>query len=161
MTKAEIQTYLGALNEEMKAKGLKGEIRLYGEAVMRLAFDARPATKDIGAVFQPASEIREAASRVAAKFNLPADWINDASKAFSFRIAKSRFWKWKTCPSSRRAPIAFWRRKRWRRAWTRATRMTRFFLIKRLNLKSPNEVFENRREALPEKSNQTRDAIFH
>lgn len=82
MTKEEIQTYLLELNDGLKEKNLKGEICLYGGAAMCLVYDARPATKDIDAVFQPTAELREIASQIAKKHDLPSDWLNDAVKGF-------------------------------------------------------------------------------
>jgi hypothetical protein len=56
MTKDEINSYLFQLNEELAALEAVGEICLYGGAVMCLVFDARPATKDVDAVFRPTRE---------------------------------------------------------------------------------------------------------
>ncbi|HUS18887.1 MAG TPA: DUF6036 family nucleotidyltransferase [Terriglobales bacterium] len=70
------------LNTELERRGLKGEICLYGGAVMCLVYNARPSTKDIDAVFAPAQEMRDAIVRVAEENSLDADWINDAVKGY-------------------------------------------------------------------------------
>jgi Nucleotidyltransferase of unknown function (DUF6036) len=78
----EIRQYLSELNDELRAMDVKGEICLYGGAVMCLVFDARPATKDVDAVFRPARQIRQAAERVAQTHDIRGDWLNDAVKGF-------------------------------------------------------------------------------
>ena len=82
MTKEEIKQHLGELNEELRSMDVKGEICLYGGAVMALAYDARPDTKDVDAIFEPPQKIRDAAARVARAHDLKPDWLNDAVKGF-------------------------------------------------------------------------------
>ena len=42
MTKQEIESYLEQLNDELESISVKGEICLYGGAVMCLVYNARP-----------------------------------------------------------------------------------------------------------------------
>ena len=51
MTSEEIEKYLSEINDELAAKNVIGEICIYGGAAMCLAFKARPATKDVDAIF--------------------------------------------------------------------------------------------------------------
>jgi hypothetical protein len=71
-----------AVNEKLKQRDVIGEIGICGGAVMCLVYEARQATKDVDAIFQPTTEIREVACEIAADFNLPSDWLNDAAKAY-------------------------------------------------------------------------------
>lgn len=82
MTAENIEQYLRELNDELCAVNIKGEICLYGGAAMCLAFKARPATKDVDAVFEPVKEIRRAAGKIADKHDLPVGWLNFAVKMF-------------------------------------------------------------------------------
>lgn len=70
------------LSEELARRGMRAEIFLVGGAAMALAYDARRATRDIDAVFQPKDEVYSAAAAVAARHDLPSDWLNDGVKGF-------------------------------------------------------------------------------
>lgn len=70
VTKDEINQYLKELNDELHSMEIKGEVCLYGGAVMSLAYDARPDTKDVDAIFKPAEKVREAAARIARMHDL-------------------------------------------------------------------------------------------
>ncbi len=82
MTAEEIRTYLTELNEELRLMDIKGEVSLYRGAVMCLVYDARPATKDVDAIFKPTSEIRQAIAAITARHDLDENWFNDAVKGY-------------------------------------------------------------------------------
>jgi len=75
LTTETIRALFVALNDELAARGVLGEVGLCGGAVMCLVFQARSSTKDVDAVFEPTREIREA-------FGIAEDWLNDAAKGF-------------------------------------------------------------------------------
>ena len=82
LTRADIHRLFDLLDAELAAEGIEGEIYLVGGAVMCLAFDARPSTRDVDALFRPAPEIRRAAARVAARAGVSDHWLNDAVKGY-------------------------------------------------------------------------------
>jgi hypothetical protein len=82
MTSEEITQYLHELNDELRFLNVKGEVSLFYRAVMCLAFKARPATKDVDAIFELVREIRNAANRIADRHDLNIGWLNMAVKMF-------------------------------------------------------------------------------
>lgn len=82
MTAEEITQCLTELNDELRLVDIKGEVSLYGGAVMCLAFKSRHATKDVEAIFEPVREIRIASHRVADRHGLNLDWLNLAVRMF-------------------------------------------------------------------------------
>ena len=89
MTAEEITQYLTELNDELRLLDIKGEVSLYGGAVMVLAFKTRIATKDVDAIFHPTSEIRSAARRVAERHGLLETWLNDGVKGYIVEHSKN------------------------------------------------------------------------
>lgn len=85
LTKDEIVAGLGRLAELLRERHTEGEICLFGGAVMVLAFQARPSTKDVDAIFQPAPLVRTLARQVAVERDLPEDWLNDGKGFVSAR----------------------------------------------------------------------------
>ena len=77
-----IEAALAAMNARLQAAEVTGEICIFGGKTMVLAFDARPATRDVDAVFRPPDIFRKAAAEVAEELSLPADWLNDGVKGF-------------------------------------------------------------------------------
>jgi len=78
LERTQIETYLQALNDELAIKDVTGELCLFGGTVMCLVYQARPSTRDVDAIFEPTQVMREAAQRVADRFLLDQDWLNDA-----------------------------------------------------------------------------------
>lgn len=82
LTRDQIIAALTALDARLAAIDVHAECYLVGGAVMCLALEARPATKDVDAWFTEPQAVREAALAVAHDLGLPDDWLNDAAKAF-------------------------------------------------------------------------------
>jgi len=82
LSRAAIVTALTRLSDELGRSGVLGEINVVGGTAMVLACNARSATKDVDAIFEPSSEVRAAAAVVARDLELPADWLNDSVKRF-------------------------------------------------------------------------------
>ena len=82
LSETEIREALTALDGALARRCIRGEICLFGGAVMVLAFHARQSTKDIDAIFAPAAVIRELASELGDERGWEEGWINDGVKGF-------------------------------------------------------------------------------
>jgi len=82
LSKDEIVAALGRLNDFLAEANVIGELCLFGGTAMVLAFNARLSTRDVDAIFMPATLIRELAAKVAEERGLSANWLNDGVKGF-------------------------------------------------------------------------------
>jgi hypothetical protein len=82
MTREQIVKYLRQLGAELSARGLRGEVLLAGGAAMCLVHEARDATKDIDALYEPKELINQVAGLIAERESLPKGWLNDGVKGF-------------------------------------------------------------------------------
>ncbi len=82
LTESDIISALARLDQLLADEGMTGELCLFGGTVMVLVFNARISTRDVDAVFQPASMIREFALKIAGERQLPIEWLNDGVKGF-------------------------------------------------------------------------------
>lgn len=80
----DIKAAFQALSEELEREEQHAEIVVAGGAALVLLFRARETTKDVDAYFlrPEASAVRGAAERVAARLDLPEDWLNDSAKGY-------------------------------------------------------------------------------
>ena len=70
------------VNVELQKRGETGEIGIVGGAVMCVVYNARAATRDVDAIFEPADVIRKIAAQIAEEEGLPPGWLNDGVKSF-------------------------------------------------------------------------------
>jgi hypothetical protein len=83
LTLEQILELFNELNDELAKSETRGDVFVVGGAAMAVAYDARPATRDVDAIFHPSSEVRSAAERVAALHDgIERDWLNDGVKGF-------------------------------------------------------------------------------
>lgn len=83
LTREQILALFAELNDDLCRSGIRGDIFIVGGAAMTLAYDARPATRDVDGIWHPSAEVRAAAARVAARHDdIDPEWLNDGVKGF-------------------------------------------------------------------------------
>lgn len=82
MQREQIVSALTALGARLNERGIDGEVYVVGGAAIAIAFDARRATRDVDAVFEPKQEVYAAADEVGQALGLPPGWLNDGVKGF-------------------------------------------------------------------------------
>jgi hypothetical protein len=80
-----IEDALRRLGDRLARRGVVADLYIFGGAAMALAYDARRATRDIDAVFQPHGIVVEEARAVAAELGLPQWWLNEQASAYVAR----------------------------------------------------------------------------
>jgi predicted nucleotidyltransferase len=70
------------LGDRLARRGVVADIYVFGGAAMALAYDARRATRDIDAVFQPHGVVLDEARAVAEELGLPSWWLNEQASVY-------------------------------------------------------------------------------
>ena len=73
------------LGERLARRGLIANVYVIGGAALAMAYDARRATRDVDAVFQPHGAVLEEAWAVADELGLPRWWLNDQASVYVAR----------------------------------------------------------------------------
>ncbi|MGW4461587.1 DUF6036 family nucleotidyltransferase [Micromonospora sp. NPDC004704] len=82
LDRAAIEDALRRLGDRLARRGVVADLYIFGGAAMALAYDARRATRDIDAVFQPHGVVLDEAHAVADELGLPRWWLNEQASAY-------------------------------------------------------------------------------
>lgn len=82
LDRAGIEGAFRRLGERLARRGVVADVYIFGGAAMALAYDARRATRDIDAVFQPHGVVLDEARAVAEELGLPRWWLNEQASAY-------------------------------------------------------------------------------
>jgi len=82
LKKEDMLRYFEQINNSLAQRDQSGEIIIAGGAALMLAFDARNATYDIDAIFEPKGDMQQIIKDIAKANNLDDDWLNDGVKGF-------------------------------------------------------------------------------
>ncbi len=82
LDRAAIEDAFRRLGDRLARRGVVGDLYVFGGAAMALAYDARRATRDIDAVFQPHGVVLDEARAVAEELGLPPWWLNEQASVY-------------------------------------------------------------------------------
>ncbi|MEO3928983.1 DUF6036 family nucleotidyltransferase [Micromonosporaceae bacterium B7E4] len=82
LDRAAIENAFRRLGDRLARRGVVADLYIFGGAAMALAYDARRATRDIDAVFQPHGIVLDEARAVADELGLPHWWLNEQASAY-------------------------------------------------------------------------------
>lgn len=85
LDRAAIEDAFRRLGARLARRGVVADIYIFGGAAMALAYDARRATRDIDAIFQPPDVVLEEARAVADELGLPGWWLNEQTSVYVAR----------------------------------------------------------------------------
>jgi predicted nucleotidyltransferase len=82
LDRRQIEDAFRRLGDRLARRGVVADIYIFGGAAMALAYDARRATRDVDAVFEPHGIVLEEARIVADELGLPKWWLNEQASAY-------------------------------------------------------------------------------
>jgi hypothetical protein len=82
LDRAMIEDAFRRLGDRLARRGVVADIYVFGGAAMTLAYDARRATRDIDAVFQPHGVVLDEARAVADELGFPRWWLNEQASVY-------------------------------------------------------------------------------
>jgi hypothetical protein len=85
LDRATIEDAFRRLGDRLARRGIVEDLYVFGGAAMALAYDARRATRDIDAVFQPHGVVLDEARTVAEELGLPQWWLNEQASVYFAR----------------------------------------------------------------------------
>lgn len=90
LTGARIRALLMEVGDELETRGESGELFVVGGAALALAYDAREATRDVDALFEPKATIYAVSEMIATRQGLRPGWLNDGMKGFLHGVDEDR-----------------------------------------------------------------------
>jgi hypothetical protein len=82
LDRSAIEDAFRRLGDRLARRGVVADLYVFGGAAMALAYDARRATRDIDAVFQPHGVVLDEARAVADELGLPRWWLNEQASVY-------------------------------------------------------------------------------
>ncbi|MGL5829159.1 MAG: DUF6036 family nucleotidyltransferase [Angustibacter sp.] len=70
------------LGERLSARGVIGDIYVFGGAAMALAYDSRRVTRDVDSLMVPHGVVLDEARKIAREFSLPDSWLNEQASSY-------------------------------------------------------------------------------